>query len=244
MIKQIFGLFLATLLLMGFSPQQKLITNASNKTDISNSTLEETATANATLLTKAKEINEPIVFIDGETGKQLDEVYQLAKDINSFNNPLNKLVNEFFMPERLSSLTPLEIIDIPLTFCLFGSIATKSITKAPKIAKVATKLTRSDYINLGATDLLNKAVRLRQLAKEEEVAEGAVKVASQAERYGALLKKHIALKKEIALLEKAELETIKAGKKGISILQKIEDKTRELIATERKLDFILAKWRP
>ena len=174
--------------------QDILIQKADEKEFLNITLLKECATNNW------QKVNTKIVFIDGETADKIENSYQTYKQlpfdpVMGGYNPAIPCIKDFILPEKITQPSYLEIFDIVTLPFLFGSIATKSITKAPKIAKVASKLTRSDYTNLGATDLLNKAVRLRQLAKEEEVAEGAVKAASQA-----------------------------AGKKGISILQKIKQK--------------------
>lgn len=232
MIKRLIELILAVFLLSGFSPRQNLIEKSANNETLTNETL-----ANVAKSTYQKS-NQKIVFIDGETARQLDECYILAKNYSSFNNPVSSVINDFFLPERLSSLTPLEIIDIPLTFAMFGAVA----TKAPKIISKANKLTKSEYLNLGATDLMNKAVYGTTHPIFKKVSSVVVKKISQAEEYGTLLFRHVKLRREIELLEKAEWLAIQSGKKARHILTQIEKKLVELSKTEKSLNKLLSEW--
>lgn len=241
MIARLILLTLAVLLLSGFSteielpPQEVLLTGIKQNLTISNIALKETALANV------RKVNKPICYVSGDTKIAFENSYQLAKEYVAFNNPPAKLVNEFFLPEKITEPTPLEIIDMPLSFCMFGAVATKTITKAPKAVKIY-KLTKSNYLNLNPTALLNEVIRLKNLAKAMG-GKYVVETISQSERYGKLLFKHRALRKEIKALEILEINTLKAGKKGISILQKIEDKTTELLRTEKSLNKLLENWK-
>ena len=209
-----FCLFLGTFLLLGMSPQDNLIINTSNKMTISNVTLKETAVANV------QKVNRPVVFIhDKETARQLDECFEIAKQYQEFNNPPAKLVNEFLLPKRLSSLTTLEIFDLATLPFLFGGVVTKSATFLGK-----AKFHKPIYA----------------LLKEAKISEPL----TQGEKYAQLLKKHITLRKEIEVLETLEISTLKAGKKGIKHLEKIEQKTIELLRTEKSLNKLLSEWIP
>ncbi len=138
----IFYLLVGSCFAFAETPQDVLITNVSVNQTITHKCLTSAAVATA------KKANEPIVFVDENAPlvQQVESGYQLFKNISPGicgigHDPLTAKAKDFFLPEKITQPTPLEIVDLA-TLPLLGGVTTKTITSTPGAVKVGKALTQ------------------------------------------------------------------------------------------------------
>jgi len=124
------------------APQDILITNAAANQTITRECLTSVAVATV------KKADEPIVFVDKNDPiiQQIESGYQLFKNTSPGicgigYDPLTAKAKDFFLPEKITQPTPLEIVDLA-TLPLLGGVTTKTITSTPGAVKVGKALTQ------------------------------------------------------------------------------------------------------